>query len=87
MGLTLKIVSQNSPGQSICWRWTRGSPRTCPASRCGNRPTRSRHRRIAPGRCSAPVVLASTHEAVLELVPLAVLRGLAVDVPDDPITL
>jgi uncharacterized protein (DUF2237 family) len=36
---------------------------------------------------AAPVVLASTHEAVLELVPLAVLRGLAVDVPDDPSTL
>jgi uncharacterized protein len=36
---------------------------------------------------AAPVVLASTHEAVLQFVPLAVLRGLAVDVPDDPSTL
>ena len=36
---------------------------------------------------AAPVVLASTHEAVLRLVPLAVLRELAVDVPDDPSTL
>src|SRR3954454_1659533 len=36
---------------------------------------------------AAPVVLASTHEAVLQFVPLAVLRELAVDVPDDPSTL
>jgi uncharacterized protein len=36
---------------------------------------------------AAPVVLASTHEAVLQLVPLAVLQALAVDVPDDPSTL
>jgi uncharacterized protein len=36
---------------------------------------------------AAPVVLASTHEAVLQLVPLAVLQELAVDVPDDPSTL
>ena len=33
---------------------------------------------------AAPVVLASTHEAVLEIVPLALLREHAVDVPDDP---
>ena len=33
---------------------------------------------------AAPVVLASTHERVLELVPLDVLRRYAVDVPDDP---
>ena len=32
---------------------------------------------------AAPVVLASTHEAVLEIVPLDVLRRYAVDVPDD----
>lgn len=32
----------------------------------------------------APVVLAATHEAVLDVVPLAALRRLAVDVPDDP---
>ncbi len=31
----------------------------------------------------APVVLASTHEAVLQVVPLALLRRYAVDVPDD----
>ncbi len=33
---------------------------------------------------AAPVVLASTNEAVLRLVPLAVLREYAVDVPADP---
>ena len=33
---------------------------------------------------AAPVVLASTHQAVLEVVPLAVLRQHAVDVPADP---
>ena len=32
---------------------------------------------------AAPVVLASTHEAVLDLVPLEVLREHAVDVPGD----
>jgi uncharacterized protein len=33
---------------------------------------------------AAPVVLASTNEAVLALVPLAALRAHAVDVPPDP---
>ena len=33
---------------------------------------------------AAPVVLAATHEAVLRIVPLEVLRECAVDVPDDP---
>ena len=33
---------------------------------------------------ACPVVLASTNEAVLELVPLETLREHAVDVPDDP---
>ena len=33
--------------------------------------------------CAAPVVLAATHERTLEVVPLAVLEGYAVDVPDD----
>lgn len=33
---------------------------------------------------AAPVVLAATHEAVLELVPLDALHELSVDVPDDP---
>jgi hypothetical protein len=32
---------------------------------------------------AAPVVLASTHESVLAVVPLEVLRRYAVDVPDD----
>lgn len=32
---------------------------------------------------AAPVVLASTNEAVLKIVPLDALRKLAVDVPDD----
>lgn len=33
---------------------------------------------------AAPVVLASTHERTLEIVPLETLRTYAVDVPDDP---
>lgn len=33
--------------------------------------------------CAAPVVLASTHERTLEVVPLEVLQQHAVDVPDD----
>jgi len=33
---------------------------------------------------AAPVVLASTHERALEVVPLSALREHAVDVPDDP---
>jgi len=33
---------------------------------------------------AAPVVLASTNEAVLEVVPLSALRQHAVDVPSDP---
>jgi uncharacterized protein len=33
---------------------------------------------------AAPVVLAATNAAVLPIVPLAVLRGYAVDVPADP---
>lgn len=33
---------------------------------------------------ACPVVMASTHERTLELVPLEVLAGYAVDVPDDP---
>ncbi|HET6876241.1 MAG TPA: DUF2237 domain-containing protein [Jatrophihabitans sp.] len=36
---------------------------------------------------AAPVVLASTNEAVLAVVPLDVLRELAVDVPADPSSL
>ncbi|MBI3256869.1 MAG: DUF2237 family protein, partial [Actinobacteria bacterium] len=33
---------------------------------------------------AAPVVLASTHERALEIIPLAFLREHAVDVPADP---
>jgi uncharacterized protein (DUF2237 family) len=33
---------------------------------------------------AAPVVLASTHERALDIVPLAVLKHHAVDVPADP---
>lgn len=33
---------------------------------------------------AAPLVLASTHERALDVVPLDVLRAYAVDVPDDP---
>jgi uncharacterized protein (DUF2237 family) len=36
---------------------------------------------------AAPVVLASTNEAVLDLVPLSALRPHAVDVPTDPSSL
>jgi uncharacterized protein len=36
---------------------------------------------------AAPVVLASTHEAVLQIVPLEALQEHAVDVPDDPSSL
>jgi uncharacterized protein (DUF2237 family) len=36
---------------------------------------------------AAPVVLASTNERVLELIPLAALQGNAVDVPDSPASL
>ena len=36
-----------------------------------------------PGRLAAPVVLASTHERVLEIVPLAALKQHSVDVPED----
>lgn len=36
---------------------------------------------------AAPVVLASTHESVLGVVPLEVLRKYAADVPDDPSSL
>jgi len=32
---------------------------------------------------AAPVVLASTHELAIEIVPLKILRKYAVDVPDD----
>ena len=39
--------------------------------------------RAAQDGVAAPVVLASTNEAVLELVPLEVLRHFAVDVPPD----
>jgi uncharacterized protein len=38
-------------------------------------------------RVAAPVVLASTNEAVLSIVPLDVLRECAVDVPADPSSL
>jgi len=34
--------------------------------------------------CAAPVVLASTHERTLEIVPLTALQAHAVDVPSDP---
>jgi len=36
---------------------------------------------------AAPVVLASTHRSVLELVPLAALSACAIDVPADPSSL
>lgn len=36
---------------------------------------------------AAPVVLASTHEAVLQVVPLELLQRHAVDVPEDPSSL
>jgi uncharacterized protein len=36
---------------------------------------------------AAPVVLAATHERVLDIVPLEALKQLAVDVPSDPSSL
>ena len=36
---------------------------------------------------AAPVVLAATNQAVLRIIPLAVLQGYAVDVPADPSSL
>ncbi len=36
---------------------------------------------------AAPVILASTHESALAVVPLEALRGHGVDVPDDPSSL
>jgi uncharacterized protein len=36
---------------------------------------------------AAPVVLAASHESVLDIVPLEVLETYAVDVPDDPAAL
>jgi uncharacterized protein (DUF2237 family) len=36
---------------------------------------------------AAPVVLASTHERALEMIPLSALQQHAVDVPEDPGTL
>ncbi len=36
---------------------------------------------------AAPVVLASTHERVLDIVPIEALKQLAVDVPSDPSSL
>jgi uncharacterized protein (DUF2237 family) len=33
---------------------------------------------------AAPVVLASTHQRALELIPMEALRAKAIDVPDDP---
>lgn len=35
-------------------------------------------------RCAAPVVMASTHERTLEVVPIGFLQEHAVDVPGDP---
>lgn len=43
--------------------------------------------RAASDGAAAPVVLASTHERALEIVPLDVLREHAVDVPADPSSL
>ena len=43
--------------------------------------------RAYEGGVAAPVVLASTNEAVLDIVPLGALREHAVDVPADPSSL
>jgi uncharacterized protein (DUF2237 family) len=43
--------------------------------------------RAAQAGVAAPVVLASTNQAVLELVPLSLLQQHAVDVPADPSSL
>ena len=57
-----------------------GSPAACQAIAGASPPrTGSRHRE----GCAAPVVLASTHERTLDVVPLEALQEHAVDVPDD----
>ncbi|MFA9445783.1 DUF2237 family protein [Egicoccus sp. AB-alg6-2] len=57
------------PGLSPGERWCVTAPNWLRAHRDG---------------AAAPVVLAATNERVLDIVPLAILRGHAVDVPDDP---
>lgn len=46
--------------------------------------TAANWRRAHQAGAAAPVVLASTHERVLDIVPLAILQRHAVDVPADP---
>jgi len=47
----------------------------------------ARWRQAYDAGVAAPVVLASTHERALEIVPLEILREHAVDVPSDPSSL
>lgn len=67
--LTTPIPQFRFPGLKPGDRWCVTAPNWLRAHRDG---------------AAAPVVLAATNAAVLEIVPLDVLEGYAVDVPDDP---
>ncbi|HEY3534389.1 MAG TPA: DUF2237 domain-containing protein [Pedococcus sp.] len=67
--LTTPVPAYQFPGLSPGDRWCVVAARWLQAYEAG---------------VAAPVVLASTHERALEVVPLAALREHAVDVPDDP---
>ena len=67
--LTTPVPAYQFPGLSPGDRWCVVAARWLQAYEAG---------------VAAPVVLASTHERALEVVPLDALREHAVDVPDDP---
>ena len=67
--LTTPVPAYQFPGLSPGDRWCVVAARWLQAYEAG---------------VAAPVVLASTHERALEVVPLAAQREHAVDVPDDP---
>lgn len=67
--LTQPVPQFHFPGLAPGDRWCVGAANWLRAHRDG---------------VAAPVVLASTHEGALEIVPLHILRQHAVDVPDDP---
>ena len=67
--LTTPLPAHRFPGLSPGDRWCVVAARWLQAYQAG---------------VPAPVVLASTHERALDVVPLEALRRCAVDVPDDP---
>jgi uncharacterized protein (DUF2237 family) len=67
--LTTPVPAFRFPGLSPGDRWCVTAPNWLRAHQDG---------------VAAPVVLAATHEKTLDLIPLAILRQHAVDVPDDP---